>query len=194
MRPRALLLSFSAALLFFAAVAAAADRPASWATPLPGRAGLPNLHQVSETLYRGAQPDEQGFATLKSMGVKTVVNLRSFHSDRSECRRAGLDYVHVDMQAWEGEDEELTKVLKVLADPARQPVFVHCQHGADRTGVTIAAYRMAVQGWSNEAAVDELTNGGYGFHAVWRNLVSYVRQLDVERLRQLAGLPGEEKR
>jgi uncharacterized protein (TIGR01244 family) len=167
---------------------AASGRPAAWARPMPGRAGLPNLHKVSDALYRGAQPDDEGFATLKKLGIKTVVNLRTFHSDRSECRRAGLDYVHITAQAWEGEDDEVIDFLKVVTDKTRQPVFVHCQHGADRTGVMCAVYRMAVQGWSTDDAVREMTEGGYGFHSVWDNLVTYIRGLDAEELREQAGI------
>jgi protein tyrosine phosphatase (PTP) superfamily phosphohydrolase (DUF442 family) len=179
-------------VLSAAAVVVAASHtevsPASWAKPLGGRPGLENLYQVTDTLYRGAQPDGGGFATLRGMGVKTVVNLRFLHSDRGQCRRAGLDYVHVPMHAWEAEDDELARVLGVVTDPARQPVFVHCQHGADRTGVVCAAFRIVVQGWSREAAIEEMTKGGYGFHPVWHNLVAYLNRLDPDRLRLMAGL------
>ena len=84
------------------APATTAQRPARWAQPID-RPGLPNLHCVDDRLYRGAQPTDEGFAQLKAMGVKTVVNLRSFHSDRSECEEAGLAYVPISVQAWEGE-------------------------------------------------------------------------------------------
>ena len=178
----------SVALVVFAACGTPADdaapvsRPDTWAVAME-RPGLPNLHRVADGLYRGAQPERRGFAELKAMGIKTVVNLRTFHSDRSECRDAGLDYVKISVQAWEGEDDEVVDFLKVATDPARQPVFVHCQHGADRTGVMCAAYRLVVQGWSNDDAVKEMTSGGYGFHAVWENLVAYVRAMDAEKMR-----------
>lgn len=52
-----------------------------------------------------------------------------------------------------------------------------------------AVYRVAVQGWSKPAAIREMTQGGYGYHAVWRNLVEYLEQLDVDRIKREAGLP-----
>src|ERR1051326_9305937 len=64
------------------------QRPASWATPLE-KPGLPNLHQVSPTLYRGAQPSHEGMLQLQQMGVKTVIALRGLH--RSEERRVGKE-------------------------------------------------------------------------------------------------------
>ena len=51
------------------------DAQAKWAEriELPG---LPNLHKVSDDLYRGAQPTAEGMRQLKKIGIKTVVNLR----------------------------------------------------------------------------------------------------------------------
>ena len=72
-------------------------------------------------------------------------------------------------------------------------MLVHCWHGADRTGMMCAVYRLAVEGWTKEEAIEELTEGGYGFHSVWKNIVPYVRDLDVERLREKAGLAERPK-
>jgi protein tyrosine/serine phosphatase len=67
-------------------------------------------------------------------------------------------------------------------------VYVHCQRGADRTGTLCAAYRMVVQGWTHEQALQEMTQGGFGFYQGWRELVEYVRSLNVEQIRDQAGL------
>lgn len=168
------------------------ERNPKWARPIE-RPGLPNLHQVSDALYRGAQPEPQGFAELHELGVKTVVNLRGFHSDRDEIRESGLpegaiDYVHIRMHAWSAEDEDIVAFLKVMADEQNHPVFVHCQHGADRTGTMSAIYRIAFEGWSNEDALKEMLYGGFGFHSVWGNLVEYLSKVDIVRLKSEAGI------
>ncbi len=168
-------------------VAGLSERPSQWAVPIE-RQGLPNLHRVSDDLYRGAQPTADGFRELKEMGIRTVVNLRSLHSDRDEVAEAGLAYEHIAMKAWHPEDEDAVRFLRIVTDPAKTPVFVHCQHGADRTGIVCAAYRMAVQGWSPEEAVAEMTEGGFGFHRIWEDLRDYVRELDVAKIRRRAGL------
>jgi protein tyrosine/serine phosphatase len=177
-----------------AAVRQGARRPSSrdarWATPIQ-KPGLPNLHKVSEALYRGAQPDDEGWAELKQMGIRTVVNLRSFHSSRSEAAAAGLGYDSLYVKAWHPEDKEIVAFLGIVTDPERTPVFVHCQHGADRTGTLCAIYRMAVQGWTAEEAIEEMTKGGFGFHGVWSNLLDYVRGLDLDDLKRRAGLTAE---
>ena len=166
-------------------------RDPRWATPLD-EPGLPNLHRVSDQLYRGAQPTADGMARLHAMGVRTVVNLRSFHSDRDELGELPLGYEHITMKAWHAEDKELVRFLQIVADPARQPVFVHCQHGADRTGTMCAAYRVLVEGWSVEDAVEEMTQGGFGYHDIWdATLLDYLRELDWDDIRARAGLAAD---
>ncbi len=170
-----------------AAPDATTPRPTHWAHPLD-KPGLPNLHKVSDELYRGAQPTGAGMGELAALKVRTVVNLRLLHSDRKMLRGQPMGYEHVGMEAWEAEDDEVIEVLKILTDPAKQPVFVHCKHGADRTGLVVAVYRIVVQGWSKQDAIAEMTEGGFGHHSVWRNLTEYLEQLDVARMKRAAGL------
>jgi len=163
-------------------------RPAKWAQPLR-QEGLPNLHKVSDVLYRSAQPSPQGMRQLKEMGVKTVVNLRSFHSDRDEIGETGLAYEHMYVKAWHPENKEVVRFLQIVTDKDRTPVLVHCQHGADRTGLMCAVYRVAVCGWSKEEAMEEMTKGGFGYHSMWMNLPKFMEKLDVAAIKKRAGLP-----
>lgn len=170
---------------------AAAARDPRWAQriELPG---LPNFHKVAEGLYRGAQPTPEGFRELRRLGVRTVVNLRAMHSDEDEIREAGeadgLRRERIHFNTWHAEHEDVVRFLRIVTDREKQPVFFHCQHGADRTGTMCAVYRVVVQGWSKEDALREMREGGYGFHPIWQNLVDYFNNLDVERLKKEAGL------
>jgi protein tyrosine phosphatase (PTP) superfamily phosphohydrolase (DUF442 family) len=164
------------------------DRPKIWARPLKLN-GVPNLFQVSDALFRSAQPTAEGMKSLKTHGIVTILNLRSFHSDRDEIGNTGLAYEHLYMKAWHPERKEAVRFLQIVSDPKRTPVLVHCQHGSDRTGAMIAIYRVAVQGWSKEEAIREMTEGGFGFNEVWINLPEWIRDLDVESLRKDAGIP-----
>ena len=163
------------------------NRPAFWAQPIR-LDGVPNLHQVSTNLYRSAQPTAQGMRHLKQKGIATVVNLRSFNSDRDETKGTGLGYEHLYMKAWHPEHKEIVRFLQIVTDPQRTPVLVHCQHGADRTGTMCALYRVVVQGWTKEAAIREMTEGGFGFHEVWKNLPRWIEKLDIESIRKDAGI------
>ena len=167
--------------------AARAKRPATWAQ-LIERPGCPNLHKVSESLYRGAQPSAEGMKQLKKLGIRTIVNLRSFNSDRDEIGDLDLKYEHITMKAWHAEDKETVRFLKIVSDKSKTPVFVHCQHGADRTGTMCVIHRVAIQGWSKEDAVKEMKDGGYNFHGVWQNLLRYINKLDIDEIKRKAGI------
>ena len=175
--------------------AKSAVRPALWAVPV-AQPGLPNLCLVEDGLYRGAQPLPEGFRELAAMGVKTVVNLRAGHSDLPVIRAAGLGatsfaLVEIPTRTFAVREDQVIEALAVLADPARRPVFVHCAHGADRTGVVIAAYRVVAQGWSKVEAIREMAEGGYGFHTIWSNLPRLLRRLDTAAIaRRLALEPA----
>jgi protein tyrosine phosphatase (PTP) superfamily phosphohydrolase (DUF442 family) len=179
------------ALVFFNAAHGAetspANRPAHWAAPMQME-GVPNLHKVSDTLYRSAQPSAEGMKNLKAMGIETVINLRSFHSDRNEIGDTALAHESISMKAWHAEEEDVVKFLQITTNPKRGPVLVHCQHGADRTGTMCAVYRVAVQGWTKEAALKEMVQGGFGFHGIWENLIQWIDRLDIERIKKRAGI------
>ena len=155
--------------------------------------GCGNLYKVSDMLYRGEQPTAEGFMELEKLGIKTVVNLRSLHSDRDELEGISLAYEHIRMEAWDPEQEEIEAFLKIVINPEKQPVFVHCQHGADRTGTMVAVYRIVIEGWDAEKAIDEMRNGPFGFHEIWTGLPKFIDELDVEYLRTRFNMPVEQK-
>lgn len=163
------------------------ERPAEWATPIV-KNGLPNFHMVSQDLYRGAQPTAAGVRQLKDMGIKTIVNLRSFHSDKGKIGDVAIGYEHISIKVWHPKEEEFIRFLKIVTDKEKAPVFVHCRRGADRTGLMCAVYRVAVCGWSKESAADEMIYGGFGFHPIWKNLRGYLMSLNIEEIKDKAGI------
>jgi len=115
--------------------------------------------------------------------IKTVFSLRARHDNaRLVPSTSSIRYEQIRFKAWHPEDEDIIKFLRIVTTPALQPVLVHCQHGSDRTGMMVAVYRIVVQGWSKADALHEMTQGGYGFHPLWRNLTRYVMQLDVKSI------------
>ena len=144
--------------------------------------GVEDFARVSPGLWRGAQPTAEGFAELKRMGVKTIVNLRALHSDRDALKGLGLRYAHIKCEAWHPEDEDVLAFLKIVGNPANQPVFLHCQHGADRTGYMVAAYRMLEQDWPLDEAVKELNL--FGFHPIWAEITHYLKHFNGAAMKQ----------
>jgi protein tyrosine/serine phosphatase len=139
-------------------------------------------------LYRGAQPTARGMAELKAMGIKTVLNLRTLHSDRDEIVGIDLKQSRLHMKPWRVEEEDVVRFLKLAADTNNLPLFVHCQRGADRTGMLCAMYRITICGWTREEALREMREGGFNFYPGWQDIVTYVEKVDVDRLKRKAKL------
>jgi tyrosine-protein phosphatase SIW14 len=159
----------------------------SWAPALK-RPGLPNLHKVNENLYRGGQPEEEGYAELAKLGVKTIICLRTEDEDSKQISDLPIKCVHIPMKTWSPTEEQAVKFLKVATNKKRQPVFVHCKHGSDRTGVMCAMYRVVVDGWSKQSAIEEMIKGDFGFHPLWTNLIKFVQNISVDSLKEKSGL------
>lgn len=151
--------------------------------------GLRNFHRVDAGLYRCARLAPRGISEIRKLGVKTVVNLRREETDRELLAGTGIEIVRQPCSAREITLEHLVRFLEVATDPERRPVLVHCWAGADRTGALVAAYRVAVQGWSKEEAVREMRKGGFSHHG-WRfpNLARLIVELDVAELRRRVGI------
>lgn len=150
-------------------------RPAQWAVSME-REGLPNFHKVSDVLYRGGQPEKQGMEELKKMGIKTIVNLRTSDLDQELMAGYEFNYYHLPMNAFLPIKEKFSRFLEIVSDPALQPVFIHCKHGADRTGAAVALYRIRVQGWTYEDAIAEMVNGGFHFHRIHGHLKGFIKR------------------
>ena len=157
-------------------------RPAEWAVPLEMK-GLPNLHRVTPTLYRSAQPDETSGEALQKLGIKTVLSFRKRDKDEPLHKTPGITFKRYPLHTWDIEEKDILAVLRILNDPANQPILVHCTHGADRTGLMMASYRMIVQNWSKETAIAEMKQGEYGYHVIWKNIERRIEKLDIEKMR-----------
>ena len=131
----------------------------------PDQKILPNFHRVNEQLYRGAQPLSGGIKQVALLGIRTIINLRGedegTRSEKEEAEAAGLRYVSIPLHGFRRpKDEEVERVLAVINDSQNWPVFVHCHHGEDRTGLIIACYRISHDGWSSEQAKNEARKNG----------------------------------
>jgi protein tyrosine/serine phosphatase len=164
----------------------AATRPAEWAEPIVIE-GAPNLHRISPTLYRSEQPTALGMKNLEKLGIRTVINLRAFNDDEDKVKGTSLRTERVKILTWRIGDKHVVEVMRMLRKSENGPFLIHCQHGADRTGLMSAMYRILEQGWSADDALKELLDGGYGYHSMWKNIVRYVRSVDVHKLRAAVG-------
>jgi protein tyrosine phosphatase (PTP) superfamily phosphohydrolase (DUF442 family) len=126
--------------------------------------GVSNFGVVAPNLYRGGQPKGTGYANLKKMGVDIVVDLRLSGKDteKKNVTKTGMEYVAIPWHCMFPKDKHVAKFLEVLEENKGKRIFVHCRYGDDRTGMMIAAYRMAVEGWTPEEARKDMEK--FGFH------------------------------
>lgn len=183
---------FIVSLMLFTLISGAEDKEFKdkWSKEIKLE-GAKNFRKVSDVLYRSAQPDKEGMKNLKKMGVKTIINLRSFHSDRDEIGDTGLAYEHMYTKTWHIEEKEIVRFLQIVTDPNRTPALVHCMQGVDRTGTMCAVYRIVVEGWDKKEAIAEMK--AIGHNTIWKNLPKLLENLDVEKIRKKAGLDKKAK-
>lgn len=163
---------------------ASEPRPSHWAAPVAIE-GADNLHIVEPGFYRSGQPSRIGFANLAGrLGIRSVVSLRAFHADDEHAGSLGLTLVRVPLYTWAIDEASVTRALaEVEVARERGPVLLHCQHGADRTGLVCALHRMLYQGWSRQEATREMREGAFGYHTIWANIPGHIRRTDIEALR-----------
>lgn len=143
--------------------------------------GIHNAGKINDVLFRGAQPSENGLAELKKLGVTTIVDLRGedrekYEWERKEAESLGIRFVHLAVSGWAPpSDEQVAQFLALFHDDPHQRIFVHCRFGDDRTGVFVATYRMAVDKWSAEKAMQEMYF--FGFNGFWHpSMKKFIRE------------------
>ena len=162
----------AAFLLAFSGIAPAAARAGSKDAPTAAgvvdisKVRIDNFGRVSGIYYRGAQPSDRDYQDLAALGINTLVNLTSDDAQPNEkamAAQAGMRYFQIPMTTHDAPTSaELAEFLKIVNDPANQPVYVHCVGGRHRTGVMTAAYRMTQHGWTADQAFKEMKHYKFG--------------------------------
>ncbi len=137
-----------------------------------------NFGQMTDTYYRGGQPEPDDYPALAALGIKTIIDLRNDPTsyEKSAAEAAGMHYVNIPMSGWKSPKEsQIAEFLKVMEDPATGTVYVHCKAGKHRTGMTGAIYRMTKFGWDYDQAYKEMKNYDYSSWPVHGALGSYVK-------------------
>lgn len=143
-----------------------------------GDRDLPNFATVGPGIYRGAAPTALGLKKLKERGVKTIIDLRIEKKGQPEeeamAKSLGVRRVRIRMGREAPTEQQVRQFLGELKRAGSAPVFVHCQHGADRTGAMIGIWRVTQQGWSFDRAWNEMRR--YGFKPFLKDLKSSVEK------------------
>jgi uncharacterized protein (TIGR01244 family) len=176
----------SSVIAIIATLSIAAGVSAQGIIPSPGPVRIDNFARVSDTYFRGAQPEGRDYADLAALGVKTVINLIGDSdldaTEQSKVEAAGMRYVHIPMSTRVAPTaEQLETFLALVDDSAGQAVYVHCVGGRHRTGVMTAVYRMTHDGLSGAQAFQEMKQFNYGPDFLHPEFKKFVQTYDTKR-------------
>jgi tyrosine-protein phosphatase SIW14 len=171
--------TITAVALVLLTVAQAAQRNASSET------NIENFGCINTKFYRGAQPKGSDYKDLAAMGVKTIIDLQQ-DGERNEQRMvesAGMNFYRIGLsdKSWPS-PEKVEQFLKIVNDPANQPVFIHCHGGRHRAGIMTAIYRMTHDGWDADRAYGEMKQydfeSGFGHGSLKDYVYDYYSRMD----------------
>jgi protein tyrosine/serine phosphatase len=161
---------------------------------------IKNFGSINDNYFRGAQPKGQDYQDLAAFGIKTVINLRidQREDEKQLVEAAGMKYVYIGMRDDKRPaDEHVQEFMKIVNDPANQPVYVHCIGGRHRTGLVTAVYRIEKDGWDYAKAFSEMKkfdfNYGFGHGALKEYVSDYYVQKEQKATVGTASAVGSAK-
>jgi protein tyrosine/serine phosphatase len=156
-----------------------------------------NFGQMDDRFYRGAQPLESDYQSLKDLGVKTVIDLRNDPTayEKGAVEALGMKYVNIPMSGWKSPQQaDVDAFLALVNNPETGKFFVHCKAGIHRTGVVGAAYRYTNYGWDYDNVFKEMKNYNYSNGLVHGKLGAFVKKwgqrLAAEKATSAAAAPS----
>lgn len=165
------------------------QRPHQWGSLLNTPS---NFYKISEVVYRSEQPNAELIPLLKENKIDIVINLRNRNKDKTVLANQPFQQMHIPINTWAIDRNDLLAVMQTIqkAEQNNQKVLVHCYHGSDRTGASIAMYRIIFQNWSTDDALNEMKHGGYGFHPIWRNIEALFTPENIRWIREQLANPS----
>lgn len=140
---------------------------------------IPNLQQVTEQVFRGGRPVNHDLESMqRNYGIHAIIDLenneQAVNQEKQVAGRIGVKFLSSPM-SWQVRptDQQIDQILQALQDEKNFPIFLHCAHGEDRTGLLMGLYRVEVQGWTPEKAYLEMLK--LGFHPKFKALDDYFR-------------------
>jgi protein tyrosine/serine phosphatase len=124
-----------------------------------------NFHTViAGELYRSAQPTAAQIEDYaQKYGIRTIVNLRGasnaawYADETATAERLGIKHIDFSMRASKGITAEQADQLVALLKDAPKPILIHCQAGADRSGLVSVIYSQRIAGMPEEKAEKQLS-------------------------------------
>lgn len=165
------------------------QRPKDWGTLV---SQSHNFYQISNDVFRSEQPSAVMISELKNHQIGTIINLRAKDADSLVFQNENFNLVHIPINTWAINRQDLLEVMQQIkiAKQNNQRVLLHCYHGSDRTGASVAMYRIIFENWAIDDAVKEMKEGGYGYHIIWKNIDRLFNPENVKWIQQQLSNPS----
>jgi protein-tyrosine phosphatase len=153
---------------------------ASWAQTA---APLNHFAEIDKNVYVGAKPhSDKQFEYLKEHHVRYIVNARFLPflsgGEERKAKKYGMQFIAIPLNASPvaPSRKHVDEILRTLHNTERQPVYLHCVLGRDRTSLLLGLYKIYFQGVSKADAFTEMRKSG--FRTVWflHGLQSYFNK------------------
>lgn len=137
-----------------------------------------NYDRVNASLYRGGQPNDLGVQWLRDAGIKSIINLRMANDvwpgEPLAAQECGIQYTNLPLHGFSAPTRAEVETILTTIERLPKPVFIHCQHGCDRTGTIVACYRIHRDGWTQKAALKEASV--YGMSVFELEMKQFIRE------------------
>ncbi|MBC7979927.1 MAG: hypothetical protein H7Y36_05130 [Armatimonadetes bacterium] len=144
--------------------------------------GIPNFAEVDAGIYRGGQPNQNGWQFLRSLGVTNVVKLNGEVADTLADGMV-VNFIKLPPATiWEMfQKPSSNDVWRAVQAMKPGGTYIHCGHGRDRTDLVVGCYRLWIEHWTESAATSEMGAMGYrwsipGLTAFWRSVTHIKRE------------------
>ncbi|MFO1186523.1 MAG: sulfur transferase domain-containing protein [Alphaproteobacteria bacterium] len=105
-----------------------------------------NLHKITPTMWRSAQPGPGAIRQLATRGIKSILNLRgerncgSYILEKRACHEHGIALFDMPINSRTAPDAQRVLRLKEIFDTMAYPALMHCKSGADRAGLAATLF------------------------------------------------------
>jgi protein tyrosine phosphatase (PTP) superfamily phosphohydrolase (DUF442 family) len=150
---------------------------------------IKNFRQITPWLYRGGQPKEEELPQLLDLGIRTIVSLRwnlaVITKERALAKALGFNFISIPLSYWVlPSRKEIERFFSIVEDDTMRPIFIHCLHGSDRTGMFSAMYRIRQENWTADQAYAEMKQAGFHKYRVYQfkwAVYGFAHRLERER-------------
>lgn len=156
----------AAAVCAVVSIATAQEPVDTGSAPMPPKVGplqapgIDNLFRATDRIYSGSRPEgDEAFASLRKLGVKTILSVDGTRPDVERAAKFQLRYVHIPL-GYDGIPAETAARLTQAARTLEGPVFVHCHHGKHRGPAAVGVICQATAGWTPDQAVAWMKQAG----------------------------------